>query len=123
MSELPIACSLDAGDLAARLAEIRAVGQSAPRTREPDGNRVRLGFERRDDVDARLRSIVDAEQECCAFLIMTLATRADAILLTIEAPQGAELVRDELADALGRWRAEHGAGRPATRAHSRTGSR
>jgi hypothetical protein len=101
MNELPIACSLTAGDLEARLAEIRAVGESALRERELDGKRVRLSFDLSDDVATRLRRIVDAEQECCAFLTLSLETRADAIVLTIEAPQGAELARDELADGFG----------------------
>jgi hypothetical protein len=43
-----------------------------------------------------LARIVVAESECCAFLTMTVREVGDALVLTIVAPEGAELVLEEL---------------------------
>ena len=55
-------------------------------------------------VEERLRSIVAAESECCAFLTMTIRDEGDALVLAIAAPEGAELVLEELVDGFRRDR-------------------
>ena len=97
--ELPIACSLSAGELNERLADIAALGGDALLEAELAGLRAELRFARAPDITQRLARIVAAESECCAFLTMTIREEGDAVVLTIAAPGGAELVLEELVDA------------------------
>jgi len=100
-SELPIACTLSGPDLAERLREMNDLGRSALLEVERNGARGRavLRFERDDETAERLRAIVAAEARCCAFLDMTVRAGADALALTIDAPDDAALVVDELVRA------------------------
>jgi hypothetical protein len=97
-AELPIACSLSAGDLNERLAEIADLGRDALLDVELAGRRAELRFARAPGIPQRLARIVAAESECCAFLTMTIREEGDVLLLTIAAPEGAELVLEELVD-------------------------
>ena len=98
-TELPIACSLSAAELPARLAEMNDLGRSAlvsvERTKTTAVLRFRHGAEPVD----RLAAIVAAEAWCCAFLDMTLSETGDAISLTISAPSEAAPVLGELVAA------------------------
>jgi hypothetical protein len=98
VTELPIACSLDAPALEQRLAEIGALGREAL----IDAHGGVLRFRRSDAVRARLQAIIAAESGCCPFLTFALEDRADELVLRIEAPEGAETVADELAAAFSR---------------------
>ena len=104
-TELPIACSLGAGDLNDRLAEIADLGRDALFEAELAGLRAELRFARAPGIAQRLAQIVAAESECCAFLTMTVREQADALVLTITAPEGAELVLEGLVDGFRRDRA------------------
>jgi hypothetical protein len=96
--ELPIACSLSAGDLNDRLAEIADLGRDALLEAELAGLRAELRFARDPGIPQRLARIVAAESECCAFLSMAVRPEPDAVVLTIAAPEGAEpVVRDLVA--------------------------
>jgi hypothetical protein len=118
--ELPIACSLGSADLAARLAAMRAVGEEGCLNSRLAATTAVLTF--RASVRARVEAIVAAEQECCAFLEMSLHDAAPGEFeLMIAAPQGAELVLRELVEAFAGPRAatrnvepRHSAGSPAT---------
>ena len=101
MNELPIACSLGAGDFAARLEAIRSVGESSLLGQRLAGRTAVLRFASRGDAARRLEQIVAAEAECCPFLELTLERRRDTIVLTIEAPEGAQNVLEELVGAFG----------------------
>ena len=96
--DLPIACTLDVGQLKDRLAEMNAVGRNA-RAVEPGSPRAVLRFARKEAVRERLARIVEAESRCCAFMGFELRERADEIVLTISAPEGAEPVLDDLVAA------------------------
>ena len=99
-AELPIACSLSGADLAERLTEINDLGRSALLDVERDAARAVLRFRADDATAERLQAIVDAEARCCAFLEMTVRARPDAlVVLTIDAPDDAKLVVDELVAA------------------------
>jgi hypothetical protein len=98
-NDLPIACSLGAAALTQRLAEMRALGRAALLGVEPGRGRTSLYFAADEETRARLKEIVAAEAACCAFLRLTLADEATRIVLTIEAPEGAELVVDDLVAA------------------------
>jgi hypothetical protein len=80
-AELPIACSLSA-------TEVRTADTHAEL-------RFAAGAGVRDRVDA----IRAAESRCCAFLDMAVSDEPDTVVLTIDAPEGDELVLAELVDA------------------------
>ena len=97
--ELPIACSLSADELPARLAQMAAIGRDALLDAERSGDRARLRFADAPGTRARLEAIVAAESDCCTFLTMQLAETAGEITLSIEGPAGAEPVIEELVQA------------------------
>lgn len=99
-TNLPIACSLSAAEMPARLAEMAAIGRTALLSVEPGGLSTTLHFRAKETISERLEAIIAAEGECCAFLELTLRHEPETVTLTITAPAGAELVVDELVTAL-----------------------
>jgi hypothetical protein len=97
--ELPIACSLSATDLPGRLAEMAALGDAALVDSQQDATHAELRFAAGAGVRERVEAIVAAESECCAFLTMRVTAEPDTIVLTIDAPEAAELILRELLDA------------------------
>lgn len=95
-SDTPIACSLNAEELPRRLAEIRAIGADALVGVDGAGT---LRFRNDEATRSRLEAIVTAESECCAFLAFDLRATDDELELRITAPEGAEGIADELAEA------------------------
>ncbi len=93
---LPIACTLTADELPARLDEIRAVSCEALRSKHRDGTRAVLRFARAPSLRERLAAIVAAEARCCAFMTMTLADEPEAIALTIDVPADAVAILEQL---------------------------
>jgi len=100
-TDLPIACSLNETELPARLAEMRALGHDALLSARRVGPLAVLRFTADPDTRARVEAIVAAESRCCAFLTMRISTDPDAIALTIEAPDEAEVVLQDLVEAFG----------------------
>ena len=98
-AELPIACSLSATELPARLAEMADLGRAALLEARTEGGRAVLRFAAGSGVRERVGRIVAAESECCAFLAMQVSEARDEIVLSITAPEGAEPVLDELVNA------------------------
>ena len=98
-SEPPIACSLNAADLSARVREMADLGRAAllEARHEPTGAELR--FAAGAGVRDRVERIVAAESRCCPFLAMSVSEEPDALVLSIDAPDGAELVLRELLDA------------------------
>jgi cytochrome c-type biogenesis protein len=100
MSEqVPIACTLTAAELPKRMAEMAAVGQASLIALQTGEHFAQLRFRREADTAERLAAIVAAESGCCGFLAMRLDDEPGALRLTIEAPEGAEPVLDELVEA------------------------
>src|SRR4051794_16194010 len=97
--ELPIACSLSATDLSTRLAEMADLGRAALLHADRRGAGARLRFAAGTGVRERVEAIVAAESECCAFLAMRVTDAPDEVVLTIDAPEGAEPVLEDLVDA------------------------
>ncbi len=93
----PIACSLDAGELRERLAEIEAVGTESLIEKSREGERHVLRFRADAETERRLEEIVAAESRCCAFLDLELTRQGDELTLTLAAPSGGEEIADELA--------------------------
>jgi hypothetical protein len=94
--ETPIACSLSAGELPARLAEIQAIGADALLAVDGPGA---LRFRNDEPTRGRLEAIVAAESECCGFLAFELKAVGDELKLRITGPEGAEALADDLAQA------------------------
>jgi hypothetical protein len=88
-TEIPIACSLDAGDLEQRLAEITAVGKESLIASEEKGEQFLLRFRADAGIRQRLERIVAAEAECCAFLDLALTESGGELVLSVGAPQDA----------------------------------
>ncbi len=98
-NESPIACSLGAGELEQRLAEIAAVGSMSLISRAREGDRHLLRFRADATTRQRLEAIVAAEAACCSFLELTLSEEAGELVLSISAPKDAEAVAAGLAEA------------------------
>jgi hypothetical protein len=99
MSETPpIACTLSPADMPQRAAEIRALGRDALLGVERSEARAILRFRRDAAVRARVEAIVGAESKCCPFIAFDLADAEDAIVLTLEAPDGGQAAMHVLAD-------------------------
>ena len=98
-SDLPIACSLSAAELPVRQAQMAALGRDALTRTSVGGRHAELGFAARAGVRDRVEEIVVAERECCPFLTMRVSDAPDAVVLSIDAPEEAELVLRELVEA------------------------
>jgi hypothetical protein len=96
---LPIACSLKATELPERLAEMAALGRAALVDSRTGLTRAELRFAAGAGVCERVEAIVAAESQCCAFLKMAVTQEPGTVVLTIDSPEGAELVLAELVDA------------------------
>lgn len=100
-TELPISCSLTATQLPARLAEMAELGREALLDALVDARRARLLFAADAGVLERVQRIVAAERECCGFLGFAVEQQPEGVLVTVQAPDGAEGVLTEWARAFG----------------------
>jgi hypothetical protein len=98
----PVACSLDAEALAARLAAIGRLGATSLLGRARDGGARVLRFRADGATRRELAEIVAAERACCPVLSLELREGDGEVVLSIAAPpEGAEAA-DALAAAFGR---------------------
>ena len=98
-TQLPIACSLSAGELTDRLAQMAELGRDALLDTEMAERGATLRFAAGRGIRQRLTEIVAAESECCAFLTMAIRDEPHALALTITAPEGGEPSLLDLVDA------------------------
>jgi hypothetical protein len=96
---LPIACSLNAGDLQQRLAAAAKIGEESLIDHETDEGRHLLRFRADGETRKRLKEIVAAEAECCSFLNLVLEEHDGELILSVAAPQDGQAFADELAAA------------------------
>ena len=96
MTEPPIACTLSATELPARLADLHALAAEALLAREDVPGGQTLTFAAGEGAEARLRELVAAESRCCAFLEFGLAAGPAALRLTITGPEAARPVIEAL---------------------------
>ena len=83
----PIACTLDAGSHATRLADIRALLARALKNTRREGASLHLTFDATARAD--VEDMVRKEKSCCAFLDFQIAQRDGEIDVTITAPPAA----------------------------------
>lgn len=96
---IPIACTLTARDLSARLDEIAALGQLALRRARRETTHAELWFTASDGIRDRIDVIVAGESQCCGFLSMRVTENGDEIVLTIDTAEGGDVVLHQLVDA------------------------
>lgn len=85
--DIPIACTLAAGDYRTRLAEIAALSRDALRSVERRGLTLDLRYA--PEAAARVRTMVEQERRCCAFLQFELTEGMDEVRLLVTAPPAA----------------------------------
>ena len=90
-NDSPIACTLGAGDYKSRLTWIAALNAEALVSARRDDLRLELSYA--PHALDRVRQFVRQEQECCAFLNFEVREDAEAVRVSIEAPEG---VRDAI---------------------------
>jgi hypothetical protein len=94
--DIPIACTLDAGDFKERTAYIRDLARRALRHASRTPLMLTLTYE--PEALEEVRELVRKEQTCCAFLDFDLRNDSSSVLLTITAPKGAVHAADMLFD-------------------------
>ena len=99
MSTEAFACTLTGAEMPERLAQIAVLGRRLHSSVLSDRRAV-LRFRADDDTRARATAFVAAESECCSFLRMELRDEPDAVVLTVDGPEGAEPIVRELVAAL-----------------------
>ena len=114
MEHLPIACSLSATELPARREQMDALGRDALLRARVDAAHAELRFTDEPGIRERVLAFAAAESECCAFLTMRVDADTEAVVLSIDATEGAEPVLRELVDAF--------RPRPARATESRAGT-
>jgi hypothetical protein len=87
---LPIACTLAPGELAARGDAFLPGLIATASSHEPLEDGVRLRFDAKDGILARIAAVVEAEHRCCAFLRFEIRVQAGdgPILLDVTGPPG-----------------------------------
>lgn len=94
MSELPIACTLGAGDAAARCDRWLALAGDALVDKAATEAGVRLRYAATDRVEGELRELAAAERECCAFASWDVTRTPEALVLDVgAAPDAVPAVR------------------------------
>jgi hypothetical protein len=94
--DLPIVCTLDSAQRVERQQEFEDLARANLVGRDREEGRVRLLYRRSDAVETAVRDLVRRESACCAFLTFDLRPDADALILEISGPAGAEGVLDLL---------------------------
>jgi hypothetical protein len=95
MTDVPIACTLDANELGDRLATVEALRRDAlvGQTQIPGG--LRMHLRNAPGIEARVRALAAAESRCCAFLTFRIESADDELLLEITGAREARPVIDE----------------------------
>ena len=97
-TENPIACTLSPRDYRARLVTIADLRRDALRHVEQRGCTIELHYA--PEAAARVRTLVEQERTCCAFLSFDLREEPDAVRLLVTVPAAAAEVVPELLDEL-----------------------
>ena len=96
--EKAVACSLSAGAMAERQAELRAIfaGRVIEGVRE--GSALRLELHDSPGLGERVERVVELERACCPFLDIHVERRAGRLVVRIDGPPEAGPVLDVFAE-------------------------
>jgi hypothetical protein len=94
MTELPIACTLSADGMAARMQLIDALAAYGLLRRTSTDAGLRVYPRDTPDIEERTRQLIAAEASCCAFLTFDLGREDDALVLDVTGPPEARPVID-----------------------------
>lgn len=98
-TELPIACTLEAAEMADRAREMAKLGDEALAGVHLDGTRAVLRFR---DAHERVEWLAEAESRCCNFLEFAVDTAGEETTLEVRTPDGADQVlREWVAEVAG----------------------
>ena len=84
MADLPVACSLDPGALAARREGLLCELVRRAYTRQDLANGLRLSFATTDDTFGLVMRTVDLERRCCRFLRFQITVEPEAGPISVE---------------------------------------
>ena len=98
MSDLPIACTLDAAAIKTRRDGLLAQLCSSAKHRERLRNGLRLEFAAGSETLALIGAAIDAERRCCRFLTFQLTVTEDEgpVVLELTGPAGTREFLDAL---------------------------
>ena len=88
----PIACSLESGDLTDRIGQWQALVAGSVSTLEVHATTVRMLLDGSDDALLRAAALGQLEKACCPFFDVSIDLTADACVLALRVPEGAEEV-------------------------------
>jgi anti-sigma-K factor RskA len=89
-TDVPIACSLDAGSLADRVDEWRALVATSVVAVEAEATAVRLVLEPSEHALLAAVELAQREKQCCPFFDVVIDIGAQQRTLSLRAPDGAE---------------------------------
>lgn len=92
--DVPIACTLGAGDYQARMRWIADLNQRSLQGHRRDDLTLRIVYEAGALAD--VEQLVRQETACCSFLAFEIEQRPDSIHLVVTAPEDARLAADTL---------------------------
>jgi hypothetical protein len=92
MSDLPIVCTLQPGELNARAAQLLPGVVAAARARHAIENGFRFQFECDGEVLLSIVRMMDAERQCCRFLRfqLTIEGGGGPVVLDVTGPPGTQ---------------------------------
>lgn len=92
MSELPIACTLQPGELTARASELLPGIARLANSRIPIDGGYRFEFSPSTDCLSAIAAVIDAERRCCRFLRFQLTVESDSgpVCLEVTGPPGTQ---------------------------------
>jgi hypothetical protein len=85
MTDVPVACSLNASDLTNRMDRWNALTNQAKPVVVKTDTGLRLAFRVKEDITDELTELAELERACCAFASWTVRQEPDAIVLDISA--------------------------------------
>ena len=91
-AEVPVACSLDAGSLADRVEEWRALVATSVVTVEAEPTVVHLVLESSEVALVAAADLAQREKQCCPFFDVAIDIGAQRRTLSLRVPEGAEEV-------------------------------
>jgi hypothetical protein len=86
----PIACSLEAGEFRDRIGQWQALVAGSVSTLEVDATTVRMVLDGSDGALLRAAALGQLEKACCPFFDVSIDLTADACVLALGVPEGAE---------------------------------